>query len=123
MKTKIVFITLNLGLSIIIENISSLPWWSFLLMSLLMGFVYSKKDIKVQPFIGGFISGFLNWFAASLFFHYVNEGVLMEKVAVIFFMPSFLLIIVIGIVCGLLNGLACYAGYSVFVKEDVLELD
>ena len=123
MKTKIVFITLNLILSIILENISVLPWWSFLLMSLLMGFIYSKKDIKVKPFINGFISGFINWFTASLFFHYLYEGVLMEKVAVIFFMPSFLLMIVIGIVCGLLNGLACYAGYSVFVKEDVLELD
>ena len=123
MKTSIIFISLNLALSIIIENIAIFPWWSFLTMSLLMGLIYSYKNIKINSFMLGLISGVINWIVATLYFHYLYEGELLGRMAEVFYMPSFLFIILTGTVCGLLNGLACYSGYSVFVKEDVLELD
>jgi hypothetical protein len=123
MKNSIVFISLNLALSIIIENIVVFPWWSFLTMSLLIGFIYSYKNIKINSFMLGFISGVINWIGATLYFHNLYEGDLLGRMAEIFYMPSILFVIVIGVVCGLLNGLACYTGYIIFVKEDGLELD
>lgn len=123
MKTTTIFIILNLIASIIIENMSFLPWWSFLIMSFLMGLIYTNKEKTIRPFMVGFVSGFSNWFLASLFFHFTYDGILMNKVAHIFFVPDFVLFFTIGIIGGILNGLACFSGYSLFVKKDELHLD
>ncbi len=123
MKTKIIFITLNLLLSVIISNIEFLPWWSFLVMSFFMGLIYTKREKNINSFICGFVSGFANWFLASLFFHVLYEGILMEKVSSILLVPTFILFAGIGVISGILNGLACYSGYSLFVAEDTLDLN
>jgi hypothetical protein len=123
MKTKGLFIIFNLILVVITESVTIIPWWSFLIVSLLMGLLFSKKNLSIPPFVCGFVSGFINWFASSLFFHYSYNGLLMQKIAPVFFLPNILLIIAIGVICGLLNGLACYTGYTVFVKKEGLELN
>ena len=123
MKTTTIFIIFNLVASIIIENLSFLPWWSFLIVSFLMGVIYTKKEKSIRPFMAGFIAGFTNWLFASLFFYYQFDGILMDKVAHIFFLPSSILFFVIGIIGGVLNGLACFSGYSLFVTNDELKLD
>ena len=123
MKANIVFTGLNLVLTVVIGNIVALPWWSFLVMSLFMGLFAAMRGIKINAFLTGFASGFLNWFGATLFFHSMYEGDLIGRVAEMFYMPAYLFLPVLGIIGGLLNGLACYTGYSIFKEEDVLQLD
>lgn len=123
MRNNIIYIGLNLVLSVIIENITVLPWWSFLVTTILMSLFCTMKRIKIRSFLSGFISGFLNWFGATIFFHNMYDGQLMDRVSEIFYMPTFLFVIVIGIIGGLLNGLASYTGYAVIAEEDVLQLD
>jgi hypothetical protein len=88
-----------------------------------MSFLFSLKNWHIRSFISGFISGFLNWSVLSLAFHYFYGGIFINKVAVIFYLSPSLYFLIVGIICGLLNGLACYTGYSIFIKEDLLEVD
>lgn len=88
-----------------------------------MGLFVSMRGIKIKSFLTGFTAGVINWFVATLFFNSLYDGALIGRLAEIFVMPAYMLVPVIGIMGGLLNGLACYTGYSVFMEEDILQLD
>ena len=123
MKNNIYFFLLNILIITLTQFLIELPWWSFLTISLLMGFIYTFKNWEIRPFTIGFISGFLNWLIISLVFHFRFNGSLIAKITPIFYINTTLFFIITGFIGGLLNGLACYTGYNVLIIEEVLELD
>lgn len=122
MIKKSLFIFINLFLITVIQLLFPSVWWSFLPISLIMGIVLRIKDYPVKSFAIGFISGFLSWAGGTLYYHFNFGGELLNKTAEIFFLPSWLFVFVIGLIAGLLNGLAFYTGYTVFKVEEKLEL-
>ena len=123
MKNNTYFLFINIIFITIIQFFNALPWWSFLFITLVMGFIFTFKRWKIKPFAAGFISGSLNWSSISLFLHLHFDGLLINKIAPIFYINTPLFFVLAGIIGGILNGLASYTGYCVLVKEDVLDLE
>jgi len=122
MVKKISFIFINLLLITAIQLFIPSIWWAFLPISLLMGVVLRIKSYPIGSFSIGFIAGLLSWIGGTLYYHASYDGSLVEKTAELFFLPFWLFILVIGVIAGLLNGLALYTGYAVFKVEEKLEL-
>lgn len=122
MVKKITFILINLLLITVIQLAIPSIWWVFLPVSLLMGTVLRIRNYPTASFTVGFVAGFLSWAGGALYYHSSYDGFLLEKTAELFFVPYWLFVLVIGIIAGLLNGLAMYAGYTVFKVEEKLEL-
>jgi hypothetical protein len=122
MVKKIAFIFINLLLITAIQLFIPSIWWAFLPISLLMGVVLRIKSYPIGSFSIGFIAGLLSWIGGTLYYHASYDGSLVEKTAELFFLPFWLFILVIGVIAGLLNGLALYTGYAVFKVEEKLEL-
>ena len=123
MRNNIYFLIINIVFITIIQLLNVLPWWSFLFITLVMGFIFTFKRWKIKPFAVGFISGFLNWLSVSIFFHFQFDGLLVNKIVPIFYINTPLFFILTGIISGILNGLASYTGYCVLVIEDALDLE
>lgn len=80
------------------------PFWSSFVVGFLL-FLFFIKNIN-KAFILGFVAGFLAWLLLILIKDIPNEHILSEKIAAIFHLPNYLLLIIInscigGITCGL----------------------
>lgn len=122
MKIKVGILLINMIISIVISFLTVLPWWTFLIGTFGMGFIFSFRNLKINSFMIGFFSGFFNWVVMAIFYHQIYNGNLFAKMAEILFISPLILTISIGVISGILNGLAFFSGYSIFVKDDLLEL-
>lgn len=96
-----------------------LPWWTIALVA--FGIAFWKASSGVKAFFSGFLAILALWTIMSAFIHIRTGGVLSDKIASLFFLPSPLLLIVItAIIGGLVGGMAALSGFFVrqlFVKE------
>lgn len=122
MKYNIYYLAINISSITIIQLIDFLPWWSFLIITFVLGFVFTYKQWNIESFKIGFIAGFLNWLCVSLIFHLYFDGILIKKIVSIFYLNETLFFIFTGIIGGIINGLASYSGYNILVKPDFLSL-
>ena len=111
----VVFIVFTI---IITGMLPGLPWWSFVIPVMVLGFVMALKKWPIPAFIVGFTGGFITWLGAGIFFDTVYAGALLEKLALLFNLPKFLLMIGAGCIAGVLSGLALHTGKSMLVKEE-----
>ena len=89
---------------------SSLPWWSFVITSLIVSVAIHQRAGKA--FLAGFLGLFLLWAGMALVKDAANEHILSTKVAQVLPLGGsyLVLILVTGVVGGLVSGLAALTG-------------
>lgn len=89
---------------------TNLPWYSFVLCSLIVAVAIHQKPFKA--FLAGFIAAFLLWFIMAWLKDSANEHLLSKKVAEILPLNGnyHLLIILSGLIGGLLAGMGALTG-------------
>jgi hypothetical protein len=92
--------------------INGIPWWSFVIVVSLFGFIITIRKWKVAAFSIGFLSGLVVWTGANLYYHTVFGGSVFEKLGQVMFIPEFVVFLLSGVIGGLLTGLALYTGKS-----------
>ncbi len=103
----LIFIILIAILSAIAEM--SFPWWVIAIIPFVAGIFINKKG--GASFIAGFAGIALFWLVAVLIKDIPNEHILSRKMATIFKLPNYgLLILVVTVLGGLIGGLAAWAG-------------
>lgn len=100
-------------LIIITKIIGLLPWWSFVLPLILLGYLIKGKIWCERSFLIGFLAGFTLWYVANLYFDAVFNGIILAKVGLLFSLSKEIVIIVSGLMGGLLSGLSLHLGYSI----------
>lgn len=99
-----------------------LPWWSYLIVTCLIGMILTPKQTLIKPFWAGFFAGAIVWVGGNLFYSWYYSGGLLEKMADNMFGSISILYVVIAIIGGILTGLSVHAGALVKKGKDVLEL-
>jgi hypothetical protein len=98
-----------------------LPWWVVAIAAFLAAIFVGKT--AGQAFVSGFGAVFIVWVVLALFKSIPNDHILAKKIAVLFQLPSWWLILIItGLVGGLVGGFAALSGLLVkkaFEKEQV----
>ncbi len=108
MKNKfVIFAVMILG-SLLVNWLIPV-WWIFIPVLFLCGTLLPKE--KASSFILGFAALFLLWFFYCFKIDQQNNQILSHRIIQLFHLPnSFLLIVVISILGGLLGGLASWCG-------------
>ena len=106
----IIAILLTAFLAYVLGVYSSLPWWGFVITSLVVSVAIHQKPGKA--FLSGFLGLFLLWSGLALLKDAANEHILSAKVAQILPLGGsyLVLILVTGIVGGLVSGFAALTG-------------
>lgn len=95
-----------------------LPWWIIAVVA--FGIAAWKGRSTKDAFFSGFAAIVLVWTAKSLFTHIQTEGILTDRIATLFNLPSpVLLIIVTALVGGLVGGIAALSGF--FFRQLLVE--
>lgn len=95
---------------LLIKLFDAIPWWSFVLPVVGLGMLASARGWKVSGFATGFLTGFVIWAGANLYFHLTFSGDIVSRVGA---RAGVLVLIASGIIGGLLTGLAFYTGQQV----------
>ncbi len=95
-----------------------LPWWAVTIAAFISAFFIGKTS--GQSFWSGFTAVFISWIILALFKSLPNDNLLAKRVAVLFQLPNWLLLLLItGITGGLVGGIAALSG--VVVKRAFIE--
>lgn len=103
----ILHIFLIAGLSLL--SAAYLPWWGACIIAFIVSFVLQQKE--GLSILAGFIGVMLCWGISAFMINVTNEGVLAEKVGLLFGgLSATLLVVVTSILGGVLGGLASWTG-------------
>ncbi len=119
----ILTVLLLVFVSVAVQAMTFLPWWSFVIPIFLLGFGLPLKRWNVSAFLLGFTVGFLVWVFSTLYFEMQYEGFIIKKVSLLFNMPQVVLYGCIGSIGGVLTGLAFYSGYLLRKGREDIQLD
>jgi hypothetical protein len=97
----------------------SLPWWFFAIPVLVLGIVTGLQKWDLSAFLVGFVAGFLIWFGANLYFDLTVNGIIVNRLGLLLYVPDFVILLVSGIIGGLLTALALYTGKSIVAEKRV----
>ena len=103
--------TLFIVLTVIFSAISTLflPWWMIAVVPFLISLLMKQKGGK--SFLGGFIAIAAFWFAAALMKDAPNNHLLSQRMAVLFHLSDYgLLMCIVAVLGGLVGGLAAWSG-------------
>ena len=107
-------LAISLLLLLLTHQLDALPWWGFLMPLFLFGVVINYLKWNVAGFFVGFIAGFIVWAGANVYYDIQYDGLVLQKVALLFSMPKFVVFLIAGVLGGLLSGLAMYSGKGLF---------
>ncbi|WP_342647289.1 hypothetical protein [Mucilaginibacter sp. CSA2-8R] len=94
-----------------------LPWWTIAIMAFVASLLMANR--AAQAFWSGFAALFLAWMVLSLFKSMPNEHQLAERVAQLFGLPHWtLLLLITCVIGGLVGGLSALSGY--YIKQVVM---
>ena len=121
--SNILAVLICIALIVLTRLSDALPWWSFVVPVLIFGGVISLLRWQVSGFVAGFLAGFIIWFGVNLFYDSQNDGLMMERVAQLIFVPKLVMLLIAGLMGGLLSGLALYTGKGLlsYKPKPVLE--
>ncbi|MFD2787218.1 hypothetical protein [Hymenobacter rubripertinctus] len=80
----------------------------------LFGVVINYLEWRVASFFVGFVAGFIVWTGANVYYDIQYDGLVLQKVALLFSLPKFVVFLIAGMLGGLLSGLALYSGKGLF---------
>jgi hypothetical protein len=95
------------------------PWWLFVIPVLLIGVFITYRKWQIDSFIVGFLSGFIVWLGANIYFHLTFHDLVLAKVGSLLSVPEAAIIFFSGLIGGLLTGLALYTGKIMVYKRDL----
>lgn len=107
----------------ITRMIEVLPWWSFIIPVLALGIVITVRKWPVPGFAIGFLSGFMIWFGANLYFDSSLDGIMLAKIGILLSVPKIVVFLISGVIGGGLTGLALYTGKSIVAYRNSPGLD
>ncbi len=86
-------------------------WWLIAVDAFLAAILVGKSGLS--SFLSGFLAVGLVWFGMAFYLNYQNEGLLMGRIAEMFFnmMPIWILVIT-AFIGGLVGGFAALTGFS-----------
>lgn len=91
-----------------------LPWWVVAIAAFLAALIAGKKPWTA--FLSGFAAVFIAWIVLALFKSIPNDHILVKRVAVLFQLPNWILLLIItGFIGGLVGGMSALSG--LFLKE------
>ena len=86
-----------------------LPWWVVAIAAFLSAFFIGKTS--AQSFWSGFSAVFIVWTVLALFKSIPNNNILAKRVAVLFQLPNWILLLLItALIGGLVGGLSALSG-------------
>lgn len=99
------------------------PWWAMSLVAFAFGIIFGKSTFRV--FFAGFLGVGLLWFCYALYLSIVNEGILANRIGMLFGLEGlidvswlssgFLLVLLTAFLGGTVAALSCLSG-SLFRK-------
>ena len=87
-----------------------IPWWSFVVPVVLLGLFVTYRQWNVPTLGLGFLTGFFVWFGVNIYVDLSTEGIILNKVGLMFSVGKPLLLVVSGLVGGMITELAFYTG-------------
>ena len=91
-----------------------LPWWAAAIIAFLAATYWGKRPAQV--FLAGFAALFIAWVILALIKTIPNENILATRVAHLFHLPAWILLLVVtALIGGLVGGMAALSG--VLVKK------
>lgn len=114
---------LGIGLCIIsFGSLSSdlVPWWSFCLPLLLLGFLLKRKRFLVNGFNLGFFAGFISWAGINSYYLWYY-GKVFQQVSALLKIDAVWTVILSGLICGSVSGLAVFIGASMVKEKSLLK--
>ena len=118
-RDTIKVILLIIPLEIFTKKIEYFPWWSFVIPVLIFGMVITIRNWHFSSFTAGFLSGFLTWFGANLYFDLTLNGIVLDKIGLLLSVPKIIVLLISGLIGGLLTGLALYSGKAIAFKKPI----
>ncbi|WPQ62318.1 hypothetical protein SIO70_28570 [Chitinophaga sancti] len=120
MDTKVKYINLKTGIVLLAILLltrlaDQLPWWIFIVPVLITGIVITWRKWPVNCFWVGFLSGFIAWTSASIYFHLRSDGRLLDRFGIL---AGMIIVAGSGLVGGLMTGLALYTGKSITTNRE-----
>ncbi|WP_295651382.1 hypothetical protein [uncultured Mucilaginibacter sp.] len=89
-----------------------LPWWTIAIISFLMALFIAKTSR--HAFWSGFVAIFIVWIVVALFKSVPNDHILAKRVAAVFHLPHWiLLLLVTALIGGLVAGMSALTGFYV----------
>ena len=109
---------LLIPLIILTRLIDTLPWWFFVIPVLALGVTLTWRKWEFSSFAIGWLSGFLIWIGANLYFDKMLDGDILTKIGLLLAVPKIVVLLVSGIIGGLLSGLALYTGKAAVYNQE-----
>lgn len=101
-------------LILIVSLIAScvLPWWAAAIIAFISAFFIAKTSM--HAFLSGFSAIFIEFVVVALFKSIPNDNILAKRIAIMFHLPHWMLLLLItAIIGGLVAGMAALSGYYV----------
>ena len=96
-----------------------LPWWTILLLTGLLGLFFDLST--AQRFSAGFLAVFLLWGGYAFYLNMMNEGMLSEKMGILFGgLSGGILLLLTALLGGIIGGLGALTGslgYALFKRK------
>lgn len=121
MKTFILFTIVCIS-SVSVQMVNFLPWWSFLCLVFFLGIILPVKKARFSVFLLGFFAGATSWILPMFYYQFRYSGEIMSVFADCLDIHLVALMICIGILGGLISGLALYSGFLLRRGKVQLEL-
>ncbi len=100
---------------VLLRAVEWLPWWSFVVPVVALGGLITRRGWQVPCFGVGFGAGFAVWAGAYLYFHARYHGAILSRTGPL---SLVLVLAAVGLVGGLLTGLALHGGKSLVLKPE-----
>jgi hypothetical protein len=122
MKTIITVVILII-VSVGIQMMDSLPWWSYLVAVFLIGFGLPLQKWKVWSFFWGFIAGLVVWIGSTIYFEMAFKGEIVRSLGKLIELNDNIIYLIIGSIGGVLTGLSFYSGFLLRKGKETLSLE
>jgi hypothetical protein len=88
-----------------------LPWWCIVFPGFFVGIILTRSGR--EAFFSGFLAVSLLWWGYTILLSSLNNGILLERLSVMFSVPGWAIILLGGLIGGLVTGLATLTGHQI----------
>ncbi|MCA1801169.1 MAG: hypothetical protein LC662_01775 [Rhodothermaceae bacterium] len=88
-----------------------LPWWCIVFPGFFVGIILAGSGR--EAFFSGFLAVSLIWWIYTILLNTLNYGILLDRLAVLFPVPGWGIILIGGLIGGSVTGLATLTGFYI----------